>query len=163
MENRSETALITLRQILRATEISGRALAQKAGITSSQLIILQLVNNAPGQTPGTIAKKAGITQATVTSIMNKLEYRELIIRHRDTADKRRIFVSITEKGVESLSRAPDLLQERFVSRFSSLADWEQTYLISALERVASMLDAENLDAAPILDVGAIDMTAQDKS
>lgn len=34
-----------------------------------------------------------------------------------------------------------------------MEDWEQAMLVSSLERVAAMLDADEIDAAPVLDSG----------
>ena len=51
--------------------------------------------------------------------------------------------------------APNLLQENFVEVFYKLEDWEQTLILSSLQRVASMMGAKKLDAAPILAVGDI--------
>jgi len=80
----------------------------------------------------------------------------MVERRRDTEDRRRVLIELTDAGKRALSDAPDLLQDRFEARFSKLADWEQSSLIAALERIAYILDAESIDAAPVLDVGAID-------
>jgi DNA-binding MarR family transcriptional regulator len=155
MENRSDIALIALRQILKATVINARALAREAGLTPSQHIILQLVDTLNKPTPGVVAKEASITQATVTSLIDKLEKRSLVARRKDDVDKRRVIVDITAEGTKALREAPDVLQDQFQGRFAKLQDWEQSMIITVLERVASILDAEYIDAAPILDVGAI--------
>ena len=41
-------------------------------------------------------------------------------------------------------------------RFAALEDWEQSLLIAGLERTASLLDAEGLEATPVLDVGRVE-------
>ena len=51
--------------------------------------------------------------------------------------------------------APRPLQAHFIDRFEKLQDWEQTQLVSTMQRIASMMDAEKLDASPMLEVGAI--------
>ena len=68
----------------------------------------------------------------------------------------RVLVCLTAVGREVLASTPDTLQERFVAGFSRLEEWEQSYIIAALERVTAILGAEELDAAPVLDVGPID-------
>jgi hypothetical protein len=40
-----------------------------------------------------------------------------------------------------------------VDRFSRLASWEQHSIVASLERVAAMMDADDLDAAPLLASG----------
>ncbi|MFQ5563303.1 MAG: MarR family winged helix-turn-helix transcriptional regulator [Parvularculaceae bacterium] len=156
MEDRSDAALVALRKILRAIEINSRGLAREAGLTPSQLIILQLIDKIDNATPSLIAKQASITQATVTVLIDKLERQGFVTRQRDTTDRRRVLVEVSAKGKSTLAGAPDILQERFRNRFEGLALWEQSALVSTLERVAAILDAEDIDAAPVLDVGAID-------
>ena len=42
--------------------------------------------------------------------------------------------------------------EAVVREFLTLADWEQSMIIAALQRVASLMNAETLDASPVLHV-----------
>ncbi|NNE39641.1 MAG: MarR family transcriptional regulator [Marinicaulis sp.] len=155
MTDRLEPALIALRQILRATEISSRALAKDCGLTPSQLILMQITEDTENPTPSFLAKKASLSQATVTALIDKLEKREFVRRRRDDLDKRRVYVELTEYGSKTLRQAPDSLQTRFEKGFAKLEPWEQSFLVAALERTTGLLDAEDLDAAPVLDVGAI--------
>lgn len=155
MTDRLEPALIALRQILRATEISSRALAKQCGLTPSQLILMQLIFNESGASPSFLARKISLSQATVTALIDKLEDRRLVRRRPDKNDKRRVFLELTAKGVSTLRDAPDSLQARFEKGFGKLESWEQAFLVAALERAAALLEAEDLDAAPVLDVGAI--------
>jgi DNA-binding MarR family transcriptional regulator len=155
MTERLEPALIALRQILRATEISSRALAKQCELTPSQLILMQIITNVADATPSYLAKEVSLSQATVTALIDKLEKRGLVCRRRDDVDKRRVYVDLTEKGVATLRDAPDSLQQRFERGFGKLESWEQSLLVAALERTVALLDAEELDAAPVLDVGAV--------
>jgi DNA-binding MarR family transcriptional regulator len=156
MHDRSETALVALRRILRATELSSRLLASQTGLTTSQLIILQIVANHAKVLPSTVARSARLTQATVTSLVDKLERNGLVTRSRDTEDRRRIWIEMTAAGRRTLQDSPDLLHDRFRARFRRLEDWEQAMIITALERVSQMLDAGAIDASPVLDIGDID-------
>jgi len=62
---------------------------------------------------------------------------------------------VTPDGHRRLGAAPDALQQRYVRAFSRLASWEQAQLVASLERVADMMDARELDAAPVLTTGDI--------
>ncbi|MEZ5922124.1 MAG: MarR family transcriptional regulator [Parvularculaceae bacterium] len=155
MSDRLDLALVSLRQILRATELSSRALAKQCGLTPSQLIMMQIIRNWNGASPGYLAKEISLTQATITALIDKLEERGLAYRERDEDDKRRIFVKLTEDGLRILDEAPDSLQQRFEAGFSKLEDWEQSMVVAALERIVALLEAKGIDAAPVLDVGAI--------
>ena len=72
-------------------------------------------------------------------------------------------MELTSAGREVLDRSPDLLQNRFERSFERLADWEQAMIVATLERIASMLDAEDIDASPILDVGDLDRIVDETS
>ncbi|MET3528034.1 hypothetical protein [Phenylobacterium koreense] len=65
-------------------------------------------------------------------------------------------LQITPKGLSVLEAAPDLLQQQFSERFARLPSWEQAMILASLERLGAMLGAGDMDAAPLLDAGAID-------
>lgn len=156
MSKRSDEALIALRQIQRRTELASKRLAQTAQLTPSQLQVLQILDEK-GETPaGELSELTQLKQATITSLLDKLERRGLVNRRRCQLDRRRVWIKIQRDGVAALEAAPDLLQDTFSNRFAKLADWEQSMLVAALERVSSLMNAERLDAAPVLDIGALD-------
>lgn len=160
MKNRSEEALVALRRILRATEFNARNLARASGLTPSQLMVLQFLDLSGDATPSEIARHASLTQATVTSLIDHLERRKFVSRRRDKDDRRRTLVKLLRAGRKALDASPDALQMQFEDRFAKLPNWEQGAIVAMLERVAALLDAEEIDAAPVLDVGAINEPPQ---
>ena len=63
-------------------------------------------------------------------------------------------VTPTAEGLKLLGDAPSPLQDRFRSEFFKLREWEQTQMLATLQRIAAMMDATELDAAPLLTTGA---------
>ncbi|MDC0433118.1 MAG: MarR family winged helix-turn-helix transcriptional regulator [Parvibaculales bacterium] len=155
MSQRTDDALIAMRQISRATASDSRALAKASALSVSQLIALQEINRARAISPSKLALKMSLSRGTMTSLMNKLEARNLVQRQADTIDKRRWYFSLTPTGQTMIEQAPRMLHEQFSEKFGQLQQWEQAQIISALERIVSMLDAEDIDAAPILDTQEI--------
>lgn len=155
--DRIDDALIALRRILRATELYERDLAQSVGLTPAKLRVLQLLAARGGDsaTPTELAGQMGVSQATVTALVDQLEKRGLAVRHRSSEDRRQMRVTVTEAGTEALRVAPNALQQQFVQGFAALEDWEQSMLIANLQRVAAMLNAGALDASPVLSTGDI--------
>ena len=155
---RVDEGLIALRRVLRATELYERELAGAAGLTPAQLRVLQILVSKPGDsaTPTALATQMGVSQATVTSLVDKLVRRNLVYRSPSERDRRQTNVTATDAGRASVAAAPDALQQRFVREFDRLKDWEQAQLVSSLERVAAMLDAAEMDASPVLTTGEID-------
>ena len=70
---------------------------------------------------------------------------------------------MTETGRDVLKTAPNTLQDHFELLFSNLPEWERSMVVSALERVADIVDSrsEVTDSEPILDVGAFDRAGED--
>lgn len=152
---RTDDSLVAIRRILRATELYGRRLAREAGLTAVQLRVLQIVGEVGSATPTLIANRMGVTQATISTLVKKLEGLGLVDRQRSTTDRRQSHLVLTDAGQARLDGAPDALQQRYVAKFQNLPDWEQAMIVAALERVATMLDAEEIDASPVLSVGEI--------
>ena len=153
--------LSSLRRVIRAADIHSKSLTKTVGLTAPQLLLLQAIKStAENTTIGNLAKKISLSQATVTSIIGRLELRNLVTRKRSETDKRYVWLYLTDEGREILERAPTPLQEHFVERFSKLDDWEQNMILSSLQRLAFMMDATELDASPFLDVGALDRAGE---
>lgn len=161
MDNRSNNALVALRRIMRVTELNARKLAHQSELTASQLLVMQQVAQNGKALPSAIAKTIDLKQATITVLLNKLEHAGLVTRRRDTEDRRRVWIELTDTGRASLEKSPDLLQNRFERSFGQLEEWEQAMIITTLERIAAMLDAEDVEAAPVLDVGDLDRIVDD--
>ncbi|MEJ2037602.1 MAG: MarR family winged helix-turn-helix transcriptional regulator [Desulfosarcinaceae bacterium] len=155
----SDNVMINLRQIIRAIDINSKKLIKRVGLTGPQLIILQEIARSGEATAGKIARAVSLSQATVTGILERLEKRHLIVRQRSDHDKRRIMVNITDAGRKILDTHPPLMQEAFVEKFSSLKEWEQTMILSALQRLVSIMDAKTIEAWPFLSTSPVDEQA----
>ena len=150
-----DAVLVSLRRIIRATSLHSRKLGKDTGLTTAQLVVLREVEGAPAISVSDIARHISLSQATVTTLIQHLEAQELVSKQKSETDKRRLEVTLTSKGADLLASAPPPLQEDFAERFEQLESWEQYAIVSALERVAVMMDATNLDAAPLLAGGDI--------
>ena len=150
-----DQVLIALRQIMRAVDIHSRQLMQSHRLTGPQALILKELLRSGNPTIGQLARQVSLSPATVTDVVNRLERRGLVERIRSTRDKRQVHVQATASANELLADSVPLLQERFVDRYQTLDEWEQTLLLSSLQRVASMMDASDLDVAPVLTAGAL--------
>lgn len=150
-----EQLLISLRQVIRAIDIHSRQLSKTSGLTGPQLIVMKKIAELDAPMAKQVANDINLSPATVTSIVDRLEAKELVSRIRSKMDKRKVELYLTEKGILLLQSSPKPLQEHFIQRYQSLEPWEQSQLLSSVERIASMMDAEELDASPLLMVGKI--------
>jgi DNA-binding MarR family transcriptional regulator len=158
--DRCDEVLVALRRVIRAVDLHSRALVRSHGLTAPQALVLKEVVAARELAVGALAQRVSLSHATITDILNRLERRALVVRSRSEMDRRRVLVRATPAAEQTLERAPPLLQESFASRFSQLADWEQTLLLASLQRIAALMDAERIDAAPVLAAGTVEDAAE---
>ena len=148
--NVSELVLAALRKIMRSIDLHSKSLVKRFGLTSPQLIVLREVNAHGQVTAGEVAHAVSLSQATITGIFERLEKRGLITRQRSCDDRRRILVKPTLEATKRLAGSPPLMQESFVDAFDKLQDWEKSMILSSLQRLVSLMNAQHIDDAPIL-------------
>lgn len=151
----TDDILVAIRRIMRAIDLQSKHLVKSAGLTAPQLVIMQFLRKNGKSSPSTIAKQVALSQATVTSILDRLDKAGFTRRDRSTKDKRIVYACLTDEGMTKIEEAPELLQADFLRQYRRLEQWERTQLVSSLQRIATMMDANDLDAAPILEIGDI--------
>ena len=145
-----QQVLVSLRRIIRATDLQSKRLVRECGLTLPQVMVLRAIDALGDVTVRCISEHVSLSQATVTTILDRLESRGLVERVRSRTDKRVVNARLTEQGQDTLRSAPALLHEQFIERFEALAPGEQTQVLSALQRVARMMEAQEIDASPLL-------------
>jgi len=158
-----EQVIAALRRITRAIDLHSRLLLQKNGLTIPQLAALQATQRLQPITVGALARDIHLGPATVTGILGRLEKRGLVSRTRGDLDRRSVVVQLTDEGTKLVAEAPSLLQDRFHRELAKLQEWEQTMILATLQRIASMMDAEDIEAAPVLVPGVVSAVPEDVS
>jgi DNA-binding MarR family transcriptional regulator len=152
----AEKVLVALRRVIRATDLHSKQLVKTASVTGPQLLLMQAIQRQGDAIISELARDVSLSQATVTTILDRLEKRALILRRRSNEDKRKVHIHLTESGRQLLETAPTALQHEFAQKFEALADWEQSMILTSLQRIASMMDATDIDASPFLETGELD-------
>jgi DNA-binding MarR family transcriptional regulator len=138
------TVLKAARRVARAFDIQSRRVDREIGLTIPQFVVLACVGDLGEVTSKAVSDEAGLSPPTVVGILDKLAAKGLIERYRSQRDRRIVHASVTEKGRATLDAAPALLGEGFQRRFSALPVTEREALLSALGRLATMLqDADD--------------------
>ena len=55
-----------------------------------------------------------------------------------------MYLRLTEDGLDRVRNKPSMLQDTFIKAFNSLNSWEQTLLLSSMQRIAAMMNADGL-------------------
>lgn len=143
--------LKAIRSMIRAVEMQSKMLDQKYGLTGPQLLILKEIEHGAILTTSEIAHNISISQSTATIIIDKLVEKKYVERTRDTFDKRKWFIALTENGRELLKKTPPLLHHNFIEQFLALPEWKQNQTLAVLQHVVEMfkVDLTNESAALI--------------
>lgn len=145
--------LRAVRRIARALALASRELAKRHSLTVPQLLCLRLLKDAVALSAGSIAAALSLSPQTVTGLLDRLEERGLVRRARSEADRRQVLVSLTSRGEEIVASEAPTLQDRFVARLNYLSPARRRALRRALATVVRLLEADTLDAAPLLAYG----------
>jgi len=155
-----DEVLVAIRRIIRAIDLQSRRLVQSHGLTGPQALVLKEAARGRELTAGELAANVSLSQATITDIVKRLEGRGVLVRIRSETDKRQTIIRVTDEGRALVAQSLPLLQEQFESRFLELKEWEQHQLLYAVQRLAELMNAEEIDAAPVLTSGAMTATAE---
>jgi len=150
-----ESILRSLRRIARAVDLHSRRLARKYELTGPQLVCLRHIQREAITTPSALARAIHLSQGTVTGILDRLEARGLVSRERSRHDKRRVLLQLTASGEELVASAPSPLHEQLSTRLAVLPEGEQATIDWILHRVVTLMEAEDVDAAPMLSSGPV--------
>jgi DNA-binding MarR family transcriptional regulator len=140
--------VIALRRISQAIDVWSSHLWHDYGLTSPQLATLREIQQGKNVSPVSLATALHLSQPTVTGILNRLERRGLIRRERSSTDRRIVLSTVTDQGMELAAKAPPLLRDRFRYELAQLNTAQQTEILAALQRVASMMQAPEIMDGP---------------
>lgn len=151
----AEDMLRAIRRIVRRVSEHSRNLSRVAGLTVPQLLCLKAIGLRDGEevTVNLVGEAVSLSPATVSRIVDRLERGGLVLRERTAKDRRKVCLSLTAAGYERYQTLPKPLQDRFVERIEALAPQESAQLLAALHRVVELMEAEDLDASPMLTPG----------
>lgn len=144
--------LTAIRRISHAADSHSKWVERELGITVPQLVVLAAIERLGEVTTGALAEAASLSQATVTTILDKLEAKALVSRYRSTLDRRIVHSRLSPDAQRLLEAAPPLLSLAFVRRFEALSARRKSAVVSAVEQVAELMDAASEEAiAPAID------------
>ncbi|WP_318010955.1 MarR family transcriptional regulator [Clostridium estertheticum] len=101
-----------------------KPILDKLGITYTQYISLLVLWEKDNITVKDLGEKLHLDSGTLTPLLKKLEFMELVNRNRDTIDERKVYVKLTDKGVELKTMAIEIPNKILCSTGLSLQSAE---------------------------------------
>lgn len=87
---------------------SDKMLGDQLGISTSQSAVLLYLKHADKATMGDVAQAVGLTIASASGLVDRMEKKQLVARQRSETDRRSIQLMLTDNGRHTLSKAEPL-------------------------------------------------------
>ncbi|MBV9788617.1 MAG: MarR family transcriptional regulator, partial [Chloroflexi bacterium] len=114
------------------------AIAERVGLGATDEKTLFILSGAGRLTAGEIAQHTGLTTASVTSLIDRLERKGFVQRVRDAKDRRKIYVELNEAKLAELTQFFDSFQGRFGELLDAYSDEQLAAIADFLTRAAQM-------------------------
>ena len=132
--------------LMKTHSVLSRKISQRAqkelGLSSGQPKVLDCLLENEGSDQKTIAAICEIEQATLGSILNRMEEKGLIERRQCKGNRRSLFVYFTPYGKETAIKMKKNLDEEDTAAMEILSDNEQKSLNEALEKVYQKISSD---------------------
>jgi DNA-binding MarR family transcriptional regulator len=86
--------LLALRKAGSVMQLLGAASAERIGINVTDLNCLNILALTGSMTAGDLARETGLTTASITGVLDRLEEAGFVRRERDPGDRRRVIVRL---------------------------------------------------------------------
>jgi len=109
--------------------IFGQTVANRVGISSSDLECLDFLNIEGRVTAGRLAELTGLTTGAITGVVDRLEKAGLVRRQRDESDRRKVFIAIVPEALAKIGRFYEPLQKAVTKDWEGYTDAELKLLL----------------------------------
>jgi DNA-binding MarR family transcriptional regulator len=141
-------AMRSIRQIIHHVSSHSRLMSRDSGLTVPQLLCIRAIHvSASPMNVAAVSEAVHISRPTVSGVVDRLVRAGLVERTRSPQDRRQVQLSLTDAGRMKMAEMPKPLQSGFLDRLGALDEQEQERLLSALEQLAAMMVAPDVDGS----------------
>jgi len=135
-----------LRRIFKAVESYSRTVETRFGITGPQLWALWELGRKAPLSLKDLAASMHLSPSTVVGVIDRLIAKELVLREPDQADRRRVCLSLSPRGLALIRQAPNPAQDQLIKGLKSLSPAQLKTLNQSLETLVKTMDADQIEA-----------------
>jgi DNA-binding MarR family transcriptional regulator len=104
-------------------------------LSFQEYVILRMIENHASETQQELAMRNGIDRTSMVDIVDRLEERELLVRHKDEHDRRKYQLLITPKGRKTLTHAKRITEKVQKKLLQPLSETELQTTKEALSKL----------------------------
>jgi DNA-binding MarR family transcriptional regulator len=109
--------------------IFGQAVANRAGISSSDLDCMDFLNLEGRVTAGRLAEVTGLTTGAITGVVDRLERAGYVRRERDENDRRKVFIAVIPANCAKIGMIYEKLRRAILKDWAGYSDEELRLLL----------------------------------
>ncbi|MDA8372410.1 MAG: MarR family transcriptional regulator [Nocardiopsaceae bacterium] len=109
-------------------------------LTLAQVLLLQIVSDLDHPSVGQISQVAGIASPSATRMLQQLERKGMVVRHRSERDERLTSVTVTEAGATALEAHLEHVWSRQRRVFSGVDPRVRRELIASIRSMRDAID-----------------------
>lgn len=111
-------------------------------ITTDQFQILQFIKQHEQVTSTQIAQTMGVGKSAITALVNRLVQKEFIERERNEADRRVVYLSLTDKGQQVVAATEKELYQFIEDKLAHFDVDDIEGFLHALEKLSDLMTDE---------------------
>ncbi|KAB1926848.1 putative HTH-type transcriptional regulat or YcgE [Micromonospora noduli] len=130
------------RETSRLSMVFRYAIAERLGLTVSDLECLDYLADVGSATAGQVAERTNLTTGAVTSMLRRLQQAGYVTAERDPADRRRVIVALRPERSAELKRQYERFAEGAEQLIEGYSVEEVMLLVRHYDRMQAMYLAE---------------------
>lgn len=135
-----------IRRLMQAGYQYTKELNKNYQVSAPQLNCLLALNEIGPLPPSQIARHIMVKSSTVTGVIDRLEFKGLVQRTRNSPDRRVITIELTKAGEALAQHAPPPIQQQIVDGLKRLQPDQLKQIVYYLELLTHMLDFQEYDS-----------------
>lgn len=128
-------------RIEHSLQATSKQMESRLGITGPQRLVLKMVHQFPGISPGDLARVVHLHPSTITGVVQRLVDKGLLERERDRQDTRRIHLRLRPRGLPFTRRAAGTVEAAIAGALERTPPAHVKHTRRVLESIAGALDA----------------------
>lgn len=106
-------------------------------LTEGQFTLLEFLLSHDPVKPSDLIQYLSTTPAAITTLLDRMERNELIVRERDLDDRRIVWIRITEKGKTEGKRGMEIRKQFIEECLNRISEHNQQLLVYLLKKISN--------------------------
>ena len=116
------------------------------GVSNAQFRILMFIQKRPGAALQDVAHHMGLTSSTTSTTVEELVNNQLVLREPSTDDRRKITLTLTTKGRQTLEEVFEHSRQHLAGYLSPLSTDEAEIVFQALKLLGPLFSSQRKES-----------------